>query len=341
MAQEAQQIITSRHFIVRETVGHTLDRRLAGNLAKGQSLVPLFARLADCDLPLLAEPVLDRGQTVRRELRLTPAEGASHDLNLKLEPLISSGRIMGLVVTVENSAAVRQRSFRDRYAEPCSQMARLSRLLLEKFDQPMTDLRTRLGQILAAEIPGFARQDQERLQTELQAEASILRQLEGFILNPQLHDKNVNVQRTLGKAMDLAAMHFSPLQIVFDSAPALAPAWIVGHEVTLEQCFLHLLHNAAEAMPHGGRVTVSQRSDPASGFVHIDICDQGQGMSTEEIALASSPFYTSKRGGHLGIGLTISCAILLVHHGFLNLCATPGAGSTVTVSIPLKQDQIK
>jgi len=160
------------------------------------------------------------------------------------------------------------------------------------------------------------------------------------VIDARLHNQRVDVGHTLQKAVDVASMIFPHAGVRFDlEAPPLASR-MSGNEVTLEQCFLHILRNAVESMPQGGTISIRHQLDVLSNIQQIAVKDQGGGMSEQEVVRACEPFYTTKKGEHLGLGLSISYAIVMVHHGSIKINSVLGQGTTVTLSLPLEQGHL-
>jgi signal transduction histidine kinase len=106
-------------------------------------------------------------------------------------------------------------------------------------------------------------------------------------------------------------------------------------ETQLEQAFLNLILNAAEAMPGGGTLTVSCASEPGSpAFVRVQIKDSGQGMSEERCNQLFGPMLTSSKSKGTGLGLAIVKRIIEAHHGQMQIQSRPGAGTTITLLLP-------
>jgi signal transduction histidine kinase len=121
--------------------------------------------------------------------------------------------------------------------------------------------------------------------------------------------------------------------------PADLPT-ITGDATQLEQVFLNLILNAAEAMPNGGTLTISARMTTArhegtrTPLVIIEFADTGEGMTEEQQQRAfTSLLNTTKRTG-TGLGLAIVHRIVEAHHGKLTLRSRPGEGTTIRVLLP-------
>jgi signal transduction histidine kinase len=103
----------------------------------------------------------------------------------------------------------------------------------------------------------------------------------------------------------------------------------------LEQTIIVLLNNAIEASSAGSIVSlVASTSDRD---LIIEVRDEGTGMTEEVQSRLFSPYFTTKKGG-LGLGLSLTQRIIHGHGGRIDVVSSLGAGSTLTVAIPLERD---
>lgn len=105
-----------------------------------------------------------------------------------------------------------------------------------------------------------------------------------------------------------------------------------GNPAALEQLFLNLLRNSAEATQDGGRTRVTVRT--GDDMVAVEIADEGAGISERDAERIFEPFYSTKERG-TGLGLPIARRIAQAHGGELLIRSTPGGGTTACVRIPL------
>ena len=111
-----------------------------------------------------------------------------------------------------------------------------------------------------------------------------------------------------------------------------APLVVLGDAGALEQLFLNLLLNAAQAFDGpGGVVRVRARAE--AKHLRIEVQDAGRGMSPEALAAAFEPFVTTRAQG-TGLGLAIARRIAAAHGGELSLESVQGTGTTATVTMP-------
>ena len=102
----------------------------------------------------------------------------------------------------------------------------------------------------------------------------------------------------------------------------------------VNQVFMNLLVNAAQAIETRGRITL--RSGQDDGFVWVEIEDSGKGMSEEVQHRIFEPFFTTKPVGKgTGLGLSLSYDIIVTKHGGrIDVRSAPGAGSCFRLSLP-------
>ncbi len=104
----------------------------------------------------------------------------------------------------------------------------------------------------------------------------------------------------------------------------------------IQQVFMNLLINAAEAMDGNGQLRLATRFDPASEFVEVEFTDTGHGISEMNMERIFDPFFTTKDVGHgTGLGLAISYGIIKEHKGTISVESEAGKGATFVVCLPL------
>ncbi|MGE3538806.1 MAG: CheR family methyltransferase [Candidatus Tectimicrobiota bacterium] len=102
------------------------------------------------------------------------------------------------------------------------------------------------------------------------------------------------------------------------------------HPATFERALLNLVHNAIEAMPQGGTLTLRGRRTDSQ--LLLDITDTGVGIPAEHLAHIFEPLYTTKPSG-TGFGLYLVRETLAAHRGSVTVTSTVGQGSTFTIAL--------
>jgi len=103
----------------------------------------------------------------------------------------------------------------------------------------------------------------------------------------------------------------------------------------INQVFLNLIKNAADAIEGEGTITLSTRHE--DGHVLVSIADTGSGIPEDVMAKIRDPFFTTKEVGQgTGLGLSIVDKIITSHMGELVIETEPGRGSVFTVKLPVE-----
>jgi two-component system NtrC family sensor kinase len=104
----------------------------------------------------------------------------------------------------------------------------------------------------------------------------------------------------------------------------------------MQQVFMNLIINAAEAMDGEGRLALTTCHDPIARTVEVGFVDSGHGIRSEDVDRVFEPFFTTKEVGHgTGLGLAISFGIVKEHHGAISVESEIGKGTAFTVSLPV------
>jgi len=104
-------------------------------------------------------------------------------------------------------------------------------------------------------------------------------------------------------------------------------------QVKLHEAFLNILTNAREAIISDGKVWVKTWTDGSEGLLHVEITDNGGGISKDKISRIFTPFYTTKEDGS-GLGLAFVHRIIRDHGGNISVTSTRGKGTTFIITLP-------
>jgi signal transduction histidine kinase len=147
-------------------------------------------------------------------------------------------------------------------------------------------------------------------------------------VEPSVQDLGAAVQEWTGEVQDLAAQHGMRLQF---AGPETVGA-LAFHAGTLRRAVLNVVHNALEAMPQGGTLTLACVRTATA--VQLRVGDSGTGIPAELVTRIFEPLYTTKPGG-TGMGLYIVQQTLTAHGGRVTVESVEGQGSTFTFILPV------
>ncbi len=106
----------------------------------------------------------------------------------------------------------------------------------------------------------------------------------------------------------------------------------------MRQVFHNLVKNAAQAMPHGGRLAI--RLAATDRFVTLAFADSGPGIPADQLSRIFEPYYTTKAEGS-GLGLVVVQRIVRDHGGQIDVHSRPGRGTEIIVYIPREDQRIR
>ncbi|NPA49826.1 MAG: PAS domain S-box protein [Thermodesulfobacteria bacterium] len=114
---------------------------------------------------------------------------------------------------------------------------------------------------------------------------------------------------------------------------------LLGDPSDIEQIIINLVLNAAEAMPHGGRIVITlSREAPSFSdggrYAKIEVKDNGLGIPKEHLDLIFDPFFTTKETGS-GLGLFVVYNTVKHLRGYIKVSSEPGDGTTFEIFLPL------
>jgi two-component system NtrC family sensor kinase len=131
-------------------------------------------------------------------------------------------------------------------------------------------------------------------------------------------------------------LRLTEVRLELDLDPSLPPLW--GDASQMQQVVLNLLMNAAEATQGrtGAAVTVRTRASGSDAMVVLEVVDNGEGITAENLNRIFDPFFTTKpEGKGVGLGLAVVYGIVQEHGGEISVSSTAGQGAAFTVAIPV------
>jgi two-component system NtrC family sensor kinase len=150
------------------------------------------------------------------------------------------------------------------------------------------------------------------------------------LLDPDGEPRMVDLNQLIAEQIE-AQKHSGSPEIDWRSSPGAIPP-VPGDRHQLRSMLARFVENAREALPGGcGTIEFSTQTD-SRDWIILTIRDSGCGMSQEVQRRAGEPFFSTKED-HAGVGLTIAQLIWRRHRGAFSIESSPGAGTTVRLSI--------
>lgn len=186
----------------------------------------------------------------------------------------------------------------------------------------------------------------ETMENAIQRSTEMVKQVLTFARGGNSSRIKLQISNLLKEMAKIVADTFPKnIECHLDIAPGLKP--VHGLASQLHQVMLNLCVNARDAMPTGGKLTLSAANVNLSAaqtqphglrpgdFVCIKVQDTGHGISPEHLGKIFQPFFTTKAADKgTGIGLSSSQTIVHNHGGFMTVESSPGQGATFNVFLP-------
>jgi len=176
----------------------------------------------------------------------------------------------------------------------------------------------------------------EKIATQANRCTTIVRALLDFSRPKKPEKKLANLCAIIEECFSLVEDRavFHNIEVVRDYTECIPEA--VVDPAQMQQVFMNLIINAAEAMAGTGRLSVTTAFETDREAIQITFRDTGHGIREEDVGRIFDPFFTTKEVGHgTGLGLAISYGIVKEHGGTITVESEVGRGTAFTVELPL------
>ncbi len=168
--------------------------------------------------------------------------------------------------------------------------------------------------------------------------SELVMNLKDFSRLDQARTDNVDINKCLDSALNIGKNVLKYKVTVKKLYGELPPLKCSPSQ--LNQVFLNLLTNAAQAIEDKGTIWIKTWAD--GGWVHVTIQDSGKGIAPEVIKKIFDPFFTTKPVGEgTGLGLSISYKIVEQHSGQIKVASEIGKGTKFLISLPLNPESVQ
>lgn len=226
------------------------------------------------------------------------------------------------------------------HAAKLAALGRMSAAIVHEVSQPLSAL----DNTLAAAGLHARNQNTEKSTASIQAGRDLLKRMQRTIKNLRtfssrarsLPSDPIALGQSITEALEIVAPRARERGVTLDFDNADTAVMAAVNAVRIEQVFINLLLNAIDATASMGNSQVSVRLSQGDALAEIVVQDAGPGIPDEIAGQITEPFFSTKATGEgLGLGLSISRAILEDYKGTLAFSAAPAGGTCATVSLPL------
>jgi PAS domain S-box-containing protein len=287
-------------------------------------------------------------------------------LSLNISPLLIDGRIPGVLIASNNvtkrveleealklytveledkvdkgTATAKKLEQQMMHSEKLAALGRLAAGVAHEIGNPLTSISTFAQLLREMAQDDFTKNSLDIINNHIQRITEIVRRMSTFARADALNIKSTQMNEVLNSTLDLMRLDKrmkSSIEIAVDLDRQL-PTTLID-EGQLSQVFINVFLNALDAMPDGGKLTVTTRrgsDDQGRDAILVEFSDTGIGIPAHELEKIFDPFYTTKEPGKgTGLGLSLSYNIVKRFKGDIKVESQAGKGTVFTVIFPVE-----
>ena len=282
---------------------------------------------------------LSRAAGARRlEFKFHSARGLI-DIGLSATHLETPGGRAGILITFQDVTEIKKLEHNALIQQRLAAVGEMAAGIAHEIRNPLASMSGSI-QILRQELPLSTEQEQlmdivlresERLNTTISSFLAYARPQRFAIGRLDLRRALNDTALLLRNSAQVCDGH----TIDVDLPPE--ELWYEADEGQMKQIVWNLATNGLRAMPNGGRLRLKASMEPSADGVAITVQDDGIGIPAEALDGLFQPFQgTFARG--TGLGLAIVYRIVTDYHGEIQVSSKPGAGTTVSVRLPVRSE---
>jgi two-component system NtrC family sensor kinase len=242
----------------------------------------------------------------------------------------------------EKTQAIHRAQAQLIHSEKLASLGRMAAGVAHEINSPLTGIVT-FGHLLLKRFPPGTqeREDVEVIIDQANRCSTIIKGLLGFARASAAEKALTNINDVLHSSMNIVRnkADFFDIKLITDFEPALLR--VKADSSQLQQVFLNMIVNAADAMEGKGTLTLSTRnvSENNQDFVEVLFSDTGPGIPQENLEKLFEPFFTTKPVGKgTGLGLAVSHGIIQEHGGKIAVKTKMNEGSTFIIKLPAQRE---
>jgi len=364
--------------IDKDLVVRTLNTAQAQTLGKtkqqflGRSFFELFPdRLTPYEgIPIEAilHKSLDGSSFEIKDYRLTGLRETPLYLTMNISPLLIDGKTPGVLITSmdvtkrveledalkqytveledkvdKGTATAKKLELQVMHSEKLAALGRLSAGIAHEIGNPLTSISSFAQLLLEMTTDEFTQSSLEIINKHIQRITDIVRKMSTFSRADSLNIQYVQLNDVMQSTLDLMRLDKrmkSSIGILVSLDPDLPKTMV--DEGQMSQVFINIILNALDAMPEGGKLTITSKKDhgeSGNDSILISIEDTGIGISKQELEKIFDPFYTTKEVGKgTGLGLSLSYNIIKRFNGDIKVESEDGKGTKFTIILPVEKE---
>lgn len=263
-----------------------------------------------------------------------PLLGEQKIFDIRVSPLQdNSGKITGTILLFEDVTEKVLMMKQLITTEKMASLGMLSAGIAHEVNTPLTGISSYCQFILDNPENPENRDFLSRIQEQVHRANKIIRTLLDFSRQKGEAPEEVNLEKVILESLALMEHKLKRKKIQVEKKLMITQR-VTGFVTRLQQLFINLLINAADAIDHDHGVIRLEGKDAAEKIM-ITVSDNGTGIRHSDIPHIFDPFFTTKGPGEgTGLGLSIAFNIVREHYGEIDVQSREGKGTTFSIELP-------
>ena len=285
------------------------------------------------------------GEAKRYEMRYLAADGSERSALMTNSPIYAEGEIAGILAVMRDITEERMVTEQTMRSDKLRALGQLASGVAHNFNNSLTAV---LGytQMVQTEITDVRLTKYlDTVEKAALDAAKMVQRIQNFARQRQDEPSTAaDINQIIKDALDLTRSRWRDdaraagveYDIIFRPAEN---AVVTCDQSAVREVFVNIIINALDAMPDGGRLTITATLEVEG--IAVSFSDSGCGMSEDIRQRIFEPFYTTKGLKGYGMGLAVSFGIIERHGGEIKVKSDPGRGSTFVLKLPLKRPSLE
>ena len=301
---------------------------------------PLLDMVYEGDRQLVCEKLAAAftGSPQTYEMRYFSPDGRLRHARVDNSPLVVEGKTTGVLGIARDITEQKEERERAARADKLRALGQLASGVAHDFNNSLAAILGR-AQLLRRQVndPALVR-NLDIIQTAAEDAAATVRRIQTFARkSPVKEFELLDVGGLLNDAIEItrtrweneARLRGLEYQVRLE---AEAGQSTYGSASELREVFVNMIVNAVDAMPRGGKLSITcRRKDDR---LQLQFSDSGMGMPDDVRQKIFEPFFSTKGAHGTGLGLSVSYSIMERHEGSISVVSQPGNGTTFTIDLP-------
>ncbi|HEY3580293.1 MAG TPA: PAS domain S-box protein, partial [Pyrinomonadaceae bacterium] len=301
---------------------------------------PLLDMVYESDRELVGEKLAAAltGVPQTYEMRYFSHDGHLRHARVDNSPLVVEGKTTGVLGIARDITEQKEERERAARADKLRALGQLASGVAHDFNNSLAAILGR-AQLLRRQVnePALVR-NLDIIQTAAEDAAATVRRIQTFARkSPVKEFERLDVGSLLNDAIEItrtrweneARLRGLEYEVRLE---AEAGQSAYGSASELREVFVNLIVNAVDAMPKGGKLSLSCKRN--GDRLQLQFKDNGMGMPDDVKQKIFEPFFSTKGAQGTGLGLSVSYSIMERHEGSISVVSQPGNGTTFTIDLP-------